>query len=39
MARSERDREQIVGRLQRELEARPEIVLALLHGSFPEGGA
>ena len=39
MARSELDREQIVGGLQRELEARPEIVLALLHGSFPKGGA
>jgi predicted nucleotidyltransferase len=39
MARSERDREQIVGDLQGELEARPEIVLALLHGSFPKGGA
>jgi predicted nucleotidyltransferase len=38
MARSEPDREQIVGRLQRELEARPEIVLALLHGSFLQGG-
>ena len=25
--------------MQRELEARPEIVLALLHGSFPKGGA
>lgn len=39
MARSERDREQIVGDLRSELEARPEIVLALLHGSFPKGGA
>jgi predicted nucleotidyltransferase len=38
MIRSERDREPIVGRLQHELEARPEIVLALLHGSFPQGG-
>jgi hypothetical protein len=38
MARSERDREQIVGDLQRELEARPEIVLAVLHGSFSRGG-
>ena len=39
MARSEEDRERIVARLKRELEARPEIVLALLHGSFLEGGA
>ena len=39
MARSERDREQIAGALRRELEARPEVVLALLHGSFLKGGA
>ena len=39
MARSERDREQIAGALRRELEARPEVVLALLHGSFSKGGA
>src|SRR2546422_2936220 len=39
MARSERDREEIVGALQRELEARPEIALALLHGSFPKAEA
>ena len=39
MARPERDREQIVGGLQRELEVRPEVVLALLHGSFSKGGA
>jgi predicted nucleotidyltransferase len=38
MTRSEPDREQIVERLRRELEARPEIVLALLHGSFAQGG-
>jgi len=38
MSQSELDREQIVGRLQRELDARSEIVLALLHGSFPKGG-
>jgi len=38
MARAEREREQIVADLQRELEARPEVVLALLHGSFPRGG-
>lgn len=25
--------------LQRELEARPEVTLAVLHGSFPEGAA
>lgn len=39
MARSERDREQIAGALRRELVARPEVVLALLHGSFSKGGA
>ena len=39
MARSERDPEQIAGALRRELEARPEVVLALLHGSFSKGGA
>ncbi|SRR6266852_8873147 len=39
MARPERDREQIVGGLHRELEVRPEVVLALLHGSFSKGGA
>ena len=39
MARSDVDREQIVGGLKRELGARPEIVLALLHGSFPQGRA
>ena len=39
MARSELDREQIVGGLKIELEARPEIILALLHGSFAKGGA
>jgi len=38
MSRLELDREQIVGRLQRELDARSEIALALLHGSFPKGG-
>lgn len=38
MARSERDREQIVGDLRRELEARREVVLAFLHGSFSKGG-
>lgn len=38
MTRLDPDREQIVGRLRHELEARPEIVLALLHGSFPQGG-
>ena len=38
MSRSELDREQIVGRLQRELDARSAIVLAVLHGSFPKGG-
>ena len=39
MARSEVDREQIVRALQRAIEARPEIVLAVLHGSFLRGGA
>ena len=39
MARSVADRERIIARLQRELEGRIEIVLALLHGSFPRGGA
>jgi predicted nucleotidyltransferase len=38
MARSERDREEIVGDLRRELEARAEILLAVLHGSFSKGG-
>jgi predicted nucleotidyltransferase len=37
MAQSERDREEIVARLERELEARPELVFALLHGSFARG--
>jgi predicted nucleotidyltransferase len=37
VTRSEEDREQIVARLRRELEARPEVVLALLHGSFARG--
>jgi predicted nucleotidyltransferase len=39
MARAQRDREQIVEGLQRELQARPEVALASLHGSFPRGGA
>ncbi len=39
MALSEADRQWIVARLNRELEARSEIVLALLHGSFTRGGA
>ena len=39
MARSKRDHEQIVGDLRRELEARPEVGLAVLHGSFSKGGA
>ncbi|MGH7304388.1 MAG: nucleotidyltransferase domain-containing protein [Candidatus Rokuibacteriota bacterium] len=38
MARPGRDREQIVEYLRRELEACPEVVLAVLHGSFPKGG-
>ena len=39
MERSEGDRERIVGDVQRELAARSEIVLALLHGSFLNAGA
>jgi predicted nucleotidyltransferase len=39
MARPDVDREQVVAGLKRELEARPEIALALLHGSFVLGGA
>jgi predicted nucleotidyltransferase len=39
MAGSAADRERTVARLQRELAGRLEIVLALLHGSFPRGGA
>jgi predicted nucleotidyltransferase len=39
MARPELDREASIDRLRRELAARPEIVLAVLHGSFPLGGA
>ena len=38
MPRSEVDRERVVARLKRELEACLEIVLALLHGSFARGG-
>ena len=38
MARSECDHERIAVRLGRELETRPEIVLAVLHGSFEQGG-
>jgi predicted nucleotidyltransferase len=38
MARDERDREQIEDALRRELQGRPEVVLALLHGSFATGG-
>jgi predicted nucleotidyltransferase len=33
------DREQLRSRLARALEARPEILLALLHGSFTRGDA
>jgi predicted nucleotidyltransferase len=39
MARPEVDRERVVAHLKRELEGRPEIALALLHGSFVLGGA
>jgi hypothetical protein len=39
MARAEQHRERIVAALRRELEARPEIVVGLLHGSFVEGDA
>jgi predicted nucleotidyltransferase len=39
MGGAEPDREQLRSRLARELDARPEIVLALLHGSFARGEA
>jgi uncharacterized protein len=39
MARPEGDRERVVARLAGELQGRPEIALALLHGSFVLGGA
>jgi predicted nucleotidyltransferase len=38
VGRSQRDREQIAEDLRRALEARAEIVLAMLHGSFTRGG-
>ena len=38
MERSKTDRDRIIERLKRDLEARTEIVLALLHGSFTKGG-
>ena len=38
MDQPEADREQIIRRLQLDLEARSEIVLALLHGSFMSSG-
>lgn len=37
MTHPDRDRQEIVGRLQRELEPRSEIALAVLHGSFEQG--
>jgi hypothetical protein len=39
MACAEPDREQLCSRLRRELDARPEILLGLLHGSFARGEA
>jgi hypothetical protein len=39
MSGADRESERIVAALRRALEARPEIVLALLHGSFLAGGA
>jgi hypothetical protein len=39
MPRSGLDREQLIEGVRDELEARQEIVLALMHGSFPLGGA
>jgi predicted nucleotidyltransferase len=39
VSRPEPDREELRTRLARELEARPEIVLAVLHGSFERGEA
>jgi uncharacterized protein len=38
MDRAELSREQIVERLQRALEPRPEIAVAMLHGSFARRG-
>lgn len=38
MASTQPDRERIVDHLRRELEAEPEVVLAVLHGSFAHGG-
>jgi predicted nucleotidyltransferase len=39
MGRAEPDREQLRSRLARDLDVRPEILLALLHGSFARGRA
>ena len=39
MGCAEPDREQLRSRLARDLDARPEILLALLHGSFARGEA
>ena len=39
MGCAEPDREQLRSRLVRDLDARPEILLALLHGSFARGQA
>jgi len=39
VSRPEPDREELRACLARELEARPEIVLAVLHGSFERGEA
>jgi predicted nucleotidyltransferase len=37
MGKVEPDREQLRSRLARDLDVRPEILLALLHGSFEQG--
>src|SRR6266540_1175469 len=39
MTGSQSDRDEVLERLRGELELRPEVVLALLHGSFLQGGA
>jgi uncharacterized protein len=39
MGSAEPDREQLRSRLARDLDARPEILLAVLHGSFARGEA
>lgn len=39
MAGSKLDRDALIERLRSDLEGCPEILLAMLHGSFPRGGA